>query len=150
MINTVEKIWGNSIAQICKEIAEENNLSFYLSGGWDPVEVTEEWYNSNAGLKFFPTPADKVIHGNEQPVPNPVDWATFKSRLDARYSQITYQRFRKAEYPPIEEYIDGIVKGDQDQIDAYVAKCAAVKAKYEKTMVHPGNQFLIDGQSKLA
>ena len=43
-----------------------------------------------------------------------------------------YQRDRKNEYPPIEDYIDGVVKGDQDQIDAYIAKCQAVKVKYPK------------------
>jgi hypothetical protein len=30
------------------------------------------------------------------------------------------------------DYIDGIVKGDQAQVDAYVAACMAVKAKYPK------------------
>jgi hypothetical protein len=43
-----------------------------------------------------------------------------------------YQRDRKQEYPPIEEYIDGVVKGDQSQIDEYINKCLAVKAKYPK------------------
>jgi len=43
-----------------------------------------------------------------------------------------YQRDRKQEYPPIEDYIDGVVKGDQDQIDEYIQKCLAVKAKYPK------------------
>ena len=39
---------------------------------------------------------------------------------------------RAAEYPPITDYIDGVVKGDQAQIDAYIAACQAVKAKYPK------------------
>ena len=43
-----------------------------------------------------------------------------------------YQRDRKNEYPPIEDYIDGVVKGNQAQIDDYIAKCQAVKAKYPK------------------
>ncbi len=43
-----------------------------------------------------------------------------------------YQRDRKQEYPPIEDYIDGVVKGDQDQINEYIQKCLAVKAKYPK------------------
>ena len=30
------------------------------------------------------------------------------------------------------DYIDGVVKGDQAQIDAYIAACQAVKAKYPK------------------
>lgn len=43
-----------------------------------------------------------------------------------------YQRDRRNEYPPIEDYIDGVVKGDQSQINEYINKCLAVKAKYPK------------------
>jgi hypothetical protein len=43
-----------------------------------------------------------------------------------------YQSQRAAEYPPISDYIDGIVKGDQAQVQAYIAACLAVKAKYPK------------------
>lgn len=39
---------------------------------------------------------------------------------------------RQAEYPLITDYLDGIVKGDQAQIDKYIADCQAVKAKYPK------------------
>ena len=44
----------------------------------------------------------------------------------------TYAENRRREYPPITDYLDGVVKGDQAQIDAYVAACQAVKAKYPK------------------
>jgi hypothetical protein len=44
----------------------------------------------------------------------------------------TYAQKRAAEYPPIFDYIDGVVTGDQAQIDAYVLACLAVKAKYPK------------------
>lgn len=46
--------------------------------------------------------------------------------------EISYSTKRKAEYPPITDYIDGVVKGDQAQIDAYIAACQAVKNKYPK------------------
>jgi hypothetical protein len=39
---------------------------------------------------------------------------------------------RANEYPDFKEYLDGIVKGDQQQIDKYIADCLAVKAKYPK------------------
>lgn len=39
---------------------------------------------------------------------------------------------RAAEYPPMSDYLDGVVKGDQQQIDAYIAACLEVKAKYPK------------------
>jgi hypothetical protein len=43
-----------------------------------------------------------------------------------------YKYQRAIEYPPVTDYIDGVVKGDQAQIDAYIAACLAVKAKYPK------------------
>lgn len=39
---------------------------------------------------------------------------------------------RAAEYPPAADYLDGIVKGDQAQVQAYIDACLAVKAKYPK------------------
>lgn len=48
------------------------------------------------------------------------------------HSPMTYVELRSLEYPPITDYIDGIVKSDQQQIDEYIAACLAVKAKYPK------------------
>jgi len=53
-------------------------------------------------------------------------------RLQDEYKSTAYQRLRSVEYPPIEDYIDGIVKGDNDQVQAYISVCLAVKAKYPK------------------
>lgn len=54
------------------------------------------------------------------------------ARLQAEYDALEYQRLRAPEYPSITDYIDGVVKGDQAQIDKYIADCLAVKAKYPK------------------
>lgn len=54
------------------------------------------------------------------------------ARLEAEWNATEYQRLRAAEYPPMSDYLDGVVKGDQAQIDKYVADCQAVKAKYPK------------------
>jgi hypothetical protein len=43
-----------------------------------------------------------------------------------------YKAKRAAEYPPMTDYLDGVVKGDQTQIAKYIADCLAVKAKYPK------------------
>jgi hypothetical protein len=43
-----------------------------------------------------------------------------------------YVVLRKAEYPPVADYLDAIAKGDTVAIDAYCAACLAVKAKYPK------------------
>ena len=44
----------------------------------------------------------------------------------------TYSDRRKAEYPPATDYLDGVVKGDQAQIDKYVSDCLAVKQRFPK------------------
>lgn len=50
----------------------------------------------------------------------------------AAQAALTYAQKRAAEYPPYTDYLDGIAKGDQTQIDKYIADCQAVKAKYPK------------------
>jgi len=43
-----------------------------------------------------------------------------------------YKELRAREYPPFTDYIDGIVKGDNAQVQAYIDACLAVKNKYPK------------------
>lgn len=57
------------------------------------------------------------------------------ARLQAEYEATEYQRQRAVEYPPMTDYLDGVVKGDQAQIDKYIADCLAIKAKYPKPTV---------------
>jgi hypothetical protein len=47
-------------------------------------------------------------------------------------AKTAYQGQRAAEYPPMADYLDGVVKGDTAQVQAYVDACLAVKAKYPK------------------
>ena len=54
------------------------------------------------------------------------------ARVQALVDSQAYITKRQAEYPAITDYLDGIVKGDQDQVDKYIADCLAVKAKYPK------------------
>ena len=55
-----------------------------------------------------------------------------KAAVQAYVDAHAYIAKRAAEYPNPAEYLDGIVKGDQAQIDKYIADCLAVKAKYPK------------------
>jgi hypothetical protein len=69
----------------------------------------------------------------EQTKPTEKQLATEAKKLQAAYDVLEYQRQRAPEYPPITDYLDGVVKGDQSQIEAYIAACLAVKEKYPKT-----------------
>ena len=53
-------------------------------------------------------------------------------RLLDEYNKKEYERLRSLSYPSIYEYIDGIVKNDQEQINKYIQDCLDVKLKYPK------------------
>lgn len=61
-----------------------------------------------------------------------IDGAIVNPAPIACVDERTYAQKRASEYPPMTDYLDGVVKGDQAQIDAYIAACQAVKAKYPK------------------
>jgi len=56
------------------------------------------------------------------------DEAAVQAYMDSK----AYIAKRQAEYPSFIDYLDGVVKGDQAQIDKYIADCQAVKTKYPK------------------
>lgn len=56
----------------------------------------------------------------------------FPILVDQKNEDISYKELRAREYPSICDYIDGVVKGDQDQINSYILACINVKTKYPK------------------
>ena len=83
--------------------------------------------------------SDWTVRGNEvewrdttQVQPTEAEIQAEILRLQTEYDSKQYQRDRATEYPPVTDYLDGIVKGDTAQVDKYIADCQAVKAKYPK------------------
>jgi hypothetical protein len=72
------------------------------------------------------------VYEGGQKKPTEEEIAAEVSRLQQEWENTEYQRLRAKEYPDFKEYLDGIVKGDQDQIQAYIDACLAVKTKYPK------------------
>jgi len=68
--------------------------------------------------------------GQKKPTKEEVDAEII--RLQQEWDNTEYQRLRAAEYPDFKDYLDGIVKNDQEQIQTYINACLAVKAKYPK------------------
>ena len=81
--------------------------------------------------RFHATPEGNVPFTAEEEAAWDLQEAQEKAAIASR-AKTQYQRDRSAEYPPITDYIDGIVKGDQAQVQAYIDACLAVKAKYPK------------------
>ena len=77
---------------------------------------------------------DEVLEwtDDEQTQPTEDEIQAEIARMEAEFIAKEYQRERAAKYPPIADYMDGIVKGDQAQVQAYIDACLAVKAKYPK------------------
>ena len=85
---------------------------------------------SDAIYKFYPNAVRTVGETAYDADGNEV--AYDKDAVQAYVDAYAYKAKRASEYPNVTEYLDGIVKGDQAQIDKYIADCLAVKAKYPK------------------
>jgi len=59
------------------------------------------------------------------------DVITTQEKL-AEFNALSYADKRLMEYPPVTDYLDGLVKGDTEQMQTYIDACLAVKAKYPK------------------
>ena len=90
--------------------------------------------NSEASMNINGVDLDTctITWTNDTPEISKADIQTEMDRLQSEYEAKEYQRNRKAEYPDIYDYIDGVVKDDQEQINKYIADCQAVKDKYPK------------------
>ncbi len=75
---------------------------------------------------------DQITWYADTPVISKSDIQAKQAELKADFDSKQYQRDRQPEYPPATDYLDGIVKGDQAQIDKYIADCLAIKDKYPK------------------
>ena len=85
----------------------------------DVVEITEEYYQSLLAGQS----EGKVIAAGAKK--NPI-------LIDPIIIPPTYSELRAAAYPDYRLYLDGIVKGDQAQIQSYIDACLATKSKHPK------------------
>ena len=56
-----------------------------------------------------------------------------KLKYESDLNLLNYKQKRAEFYPNVFDYIDGVVKGDQVQIQAYIDACLAVKARFPKS-----------------
>jgi hypothetical protein len=86
--------------------------------------------NHDAIYKLYPTVV--TIRGDDafDSQDNPVIYD--KTAIQAYIDAHAYISKRQAEYPSFIDYLDGVVKGDQAQVQKYIDDCLAVKAKYPK------------------
>ena len=83
---------------------------------------------SYSGLQWL----EKPVWEGGQKKPTKAEVEAEVARLQKEWEDTEYQRLRAKEYPDVKEYLDGLVKGDTEQMQAYIDACLAVKAKYPK------------------
>jgi hypothetical protein len=79
---------------------------------------------------------EKPVYEGGQKKPTKAEVEAEVARLQKEWEDTEYQRLRAKEYPDIKEYLDGLVKDDTEQMQAYIDACLAVKAKYPKPEVN--------------
>ena len=79
---------------------------------------------------------EKPVWEGGQKKPTKAEVEAEVARLQKEWEDTEYQRLRAKEYPDVKEYLDGLVKGDTEQMQAYIDACLAVKAKYPKPEVN--------------
>ena len=102
------------------------NRSFGIVDALQTLAPGAEWTlngDEYSGLNWI---SEDIVQPTEEEILLEID------RLQEEYEALEYQRLRAPEYPPIEDYVDGIVKGDEAQVQAYISACLAVKEKYPK------------------
>jgi hypothetical protein len=80
------------------------------------------------GLEWYEPP---VWEGGQKK-PTREEWDAESKRQEKLAELNQYKMQRMLEYPDMREYLDGVVKGDAEQIQTYINACLAVKAKYPK------------------
>jgi hypothetical protein len=96
------------------------------------IDIAIKKINPNAQFVIIDNNINEITWLNGT-TPIPANQILAKQQeLITEYESTQYQRDRAKEYPDFKNYLDGIVKGDQAQIDKYIADCLAVKAKYPK------------------
>lgn len=105
-------------------------------------ELETRQYNVAKALESLVPGSQWIVEGNtyegiiwksaEELKPTKEQVQAEVARLQTAWESTAYQRLRAKEYPDFKHYLDGVVKGDQEQIQAYIDACQAVKEKYPK------------------
>ena len=93
---------------------------FTTAEGIKSLDPTAEFSITEDVITWHTTPIDEALIQAEV------------TRLQTEYDSQQYARDRASAYPPVTDYLDGIVKGDTAQVDKYISDCQAVKLKYPK------------------
>mgnify|MGYP007025741600 CR=1 FL=1 len=102
----------------------------------DQIKIPQALFSLYPGAQWtcYGDEYDNMVWYDTNDIPKPDEQTVLDeiARLQQEWEDTEYQRLRAKEYPDFKEYLDGIVKGDQEQIQTYIDACLDVKAKYPK------------------
>ena len=96
------------------------------------IKIVDAILSLNPNAEVVIRDIDNIEWHNGTPEISKADIQSKQAELQSEYDAQDYARKRQAEYPNIYDYMDGIVKNDQTQIDKYIADAQDVKSKYPK------------------
>jgi hypothetical protein len=108
------------------------NAHDFESRGYHVSEVINALTVLRPSAECYFAGGEDLVWDADAPIPSEDAFITAMDAARSERAKTAYREQRAAEYPDFREYIDGIVKGDQAQVQAYIDACLAVKAKYPK------------------
>jgi hypothetical protein len=96
------------------------------------VEILNRLVGEGNWITIVGLDYDTIVLQDGITMPSREDFDRVKEEVEQLSSSLEYQNLREKEYPDFRDYLDGIVKDDQSQIQAYKDACMAVKRKYPK------------------
>ncbi len=96
------------------------------------AEILNRLVGEGNWITISGTDYDSIVLQDGISMPSKEDFDRVKLEVEQEITVTKYKELRLAEYPDFKDYLDGIVKGDQAQVQAYIDACLAVKAKYPK------------------
>lgn len=63
------------------------------------------------------------------------EWIDDEGHKRADLDASLYKEYRKKHYPPVEDFLDAVVKGDEEAKTAYINKCLEVKELFPKGVI---------------
>lgn len=108
------------------------NAHDFEARGYHASEVINALAVLRPSAECYFAGGEDLVWKADAPVPSDDQFIAAMDASRAERERNAYKDKRVAEYPDLRDYLDGIVKGDQSQVQAYIDACLSVKAKYPK------------------
>lgn len=140
----INNYWGLPERWVqAKELMENGNTNEPEHWMWhsEYYEDSDVIQTEERNITYITNEVNELGHTVEVEKTKKENWVLLKADytieiidLEQDYNWLLSEcyRKRKEEYPKMEDYLDGVVKNDEEQKREYIDKCLEVKRKYPK------------------